>query len=236
MANFSLFETFFFITLAITFILILLLVYHFKQRISSIEARGDKMIAALQDITDEINNMKRPPQTLAPYPVNLGNDFLPATMTHDLNEYEELDELDDLEEIQLKKEIEEEDDGDADDEEEDEDEEDEEDDEDDEEEEEEDEEDEEEDEDEDEDDEDDEDADEDEDEGVTKVIKVDNLNNDPVEEESSKDLEKKEEQMEIYRKMTLTELRQHVITKGLTTNASKMKKGDLLALLENHEE
>ena len=230
MANFSLFETFFFITLAITFILILLLVYHFKQRISSIEARGDKMIAALQDITDEINNMKRPPQTLAPYPVNLGNDFLPATMTHDLNEYEDLDELDDLEEIQLKKEIEEEDDGDADDEEEDEDEEDEED-------EEEEEEEEEEDEDEDEDDEDaDEDEDEDEDEGVTKVIKVDNLNNDPVEEESSKDLEKKEEQMEIYRKMTLTELRQHVITKGLTTNASKMKKGDLLALLENHEE
>ena len=87
MANFSLFETFFFITLAITFILILLLVYHFKQRISSIEARGDKMIAALQDITDEINNMKRPLQTLAPYPVNLGNDFLPGTMTHDLNEY-----------------------------------------------------------------------------------------------------------------------------------------------------
>ena len=217
MANVSLFEIFFFITLAITFILILLLVYHFKQRISSIEARGDKMIAALQDITDEINNMKRPLQTLAPYPVNLGNDFLPGTMTHDLNEYDEIDEVDDLEEIQLKKEIEE--DEDEEDEEEDEEEDDEDDEEDDEEE-----------------DEDDEEEHEDEDEVVTKVIKVENLNEDSIEEESDKDLEKKEEQMEIYRKMTLTDLRQHVITKGLTTNASKMKKGDLLALLENEEE
>ena len=60
MANFSLFETFFFITLAITFILILLLVYHFKQRITYMEERCDKMFDIIQTMSQELNRQRIP--------------------------------------------------------------------------------------------------------------------------------------------------------------------------------
>ena len=55
MANFSLFETFFFLTLAITFILILLLVYHFKDRLSKLEQKSDSMFNIIYDISDEMS-------------------------------------------------------------------------------------------------------------------------------------------------------------------------------------
>ena len=54
MANFSLFETFFFLTLAITFILILLLVYHFKDRLSKLEQKSDSMFNIIYNISDEM--------------------------------------------------------------------------------------------------------------------------------------------------------------------------------------
>jgi ribosomal protein S18 acetylase RimI-like enzyme len=43
MGIFNYIDTFFFISLGITFILILLLVYHFKQRLSTIEQKSDTM-------------------------------------------------------------------------------------------------------------------------------------------------------------------------------------------------
>jgi hypothetical protein len=62
MANFSLFETFFFITLAITFILILLLVYHFKDRLSKLEQKSESMFEIIQNLSgtfsEEISRLK----------------------------------------------------------------------------------------------------------------------------------------------------------------------------------
>ena len=62
MANFSLFETFFFLTLAITFILILLLVYHFKDRLSKLEQKSDSMFEIIQNLhgtfSEELANLK----------------------------------------------------------------------------------------------------------------------------------------------------------------------------------
>ena len=47
-------------------------------------------------------------------------------------------------------------------------------------------------------------------------------------------LEKKTVQVVDYKKMTVKELREHVVDKGLISNAQKMKKNDILELLENN--
>ena len=59
MGVFSFIETFFFISLGITFVLILLLVYHFKQRVTSIEQKGNTMFEIINNIVKEIGLIKR---------------------------------------------------------------------------------------------------------------------------------------------------------------------------------
>ena len=59
MGFFNFLETFFFISLAITFILILLLVYHFKQRLTSLEEKGDTMFEIINNIVKEISSLKQ---------------------------------------------------------------------------------------------------------------------------------------------------------------------------------
>ena len=51
-------ETFFILSLGITFILILLLVYHFKQRIVSIEQKNETMFEIVNNIVSEINILR----------------------------------------------------------------------------------------------------------------------------------------------------------------------------------
>lgn len=51
-------ETFFFISLGITFILILLLVYHFKQRLSTLEQKSDTMFDIINNIVKEMMVIK----------------------------------------------------------------------------------------------------------------------------------------------------------------------------------
>jgi hypothetical protein len=51
-------ETFFFISLGITFVLILLLVYHFKQRLSAIEQKSDTMFDIINNVVQEISTIK----------------------------------------------------------------------------------------------------------------------------------------------------------------------------------
>ena len=58
MGFFSFIENFFFISLGIVFILILLLVYHFKQRMSSVERKGDTMYEIMTNMLKEIRFMK----------------------------------------------------------------------------------------------------------------------------------------------------------------------------------
>jgi len=58
MASFQFIDTFFFISLGITFALLLLLVYHFKQRISSIEQKTDTLFEIIQNLTKELGITK----------------------------------------------------------------------------------------------------------------------------------------------------------------------------------
>lgn len=51
-------ENFFYISLAITFILILLLVYHFKQRLVSLENKSDTMFEIINNIVKELSLLK----------------------------------------------------------------------------------------------------------------------------------------------------------------------------------
>jgi hypothetical protein len=58
MGIFNYIDTFFFISLGITFVLILLLVFHFKQRITSLEQKHDTMFEIVTNIVKQIRNMQ----------------------------------------------------------------------------------------------------------------------------------------------------------------------------------
>ncbi len=55
---FGMLENFFYISLGITFALILLLVYHFKQRLSAEEKKSDTMYEILTNVVQELNSIK----------------------------------------------------------------------------------------------------------------------------------------------------------------------------------
>lgn len=55
MGIFSIIETFIFFSLAISFILILLLVYHFKDRMTKLEQKTDTMVGIINDIAKELS-------------------------------------------------------------------------------------------------------------------------------------------------------------------------------------
>lgn len=58
MGFFGFIETFFFISLAITFILIMLLVHHFKQRLNDVETKTDNMVEIMNNLLKEMKVMK----------------------------------------------------------------------------------------------------------------------------------------------------------------------------------
>lgn len=58
MSVFNFIETFFFISLGITFVLISLLVYHFRQRIVLLEQKNDTMFEIINNIVSEITNIR----------------------------------------------------------------------------------------------------------------------------------------------------------------------------------
>ena len=59
MGFFNFIETFFFISLGITFVLILLLVYHFKNRICTLEQKGNTMFEIVNGVVKELTNIKK---------------------------------------------------------------------------------------------------------------------------------------------------------------------------------
>ena len=75
---FSFMETSFVISLGITFVLLLLLIYHFKQRLTVSESKQDTMFEIINNLAQELNNMKmnlslmNRPST--PYPHNVSNE------------------------------------------------------------------------------------------------------------------------------------------------------------------
>jgi hypothetical protein len=86
MAFFNFIETFFFISLGITFILVLLLVYHFKQRMTGLEQKCDTMFEIINDMVKEMN-MLRVQITMQPQVHNLFhpmNNYVPQFNVNDI--------------------------------------------------------------------------------------------------------------------------------------------------------
>ena len=98
-------ETSFFFTLGISFLLILLLVYHFKQRLVLTEQKQDTMFEIINNLVQEITQVKRTiammhrPST--PYPTNERRQDLPATplSSHDEEDSEDEDVYEEEEDL-----------------------------------------------------------------------------------------------------------------------------------------
>jgi hypothetical protein len=256
MGFFNFIETFFFLSLGITFVLILLLVYHFKQRLTTLETKCDTVSEIISNLVKELTSIKQMQMNQFNM-MNMGmvasreiNSFIPTFHNSEVNgkikvadeDFEEEDEEDEEEEDD-----EDEDEGN----------------------------------DEDEDDEEDEDEgnEVEDNQSTIKVINVEisdtieseiieteidpetvdidestlpELNSvELVEEEETLHVEKLEGVVEtttlvesevidnakdIYNKMSIQELRQLVITKGLSSDPSKKRKPELLKLLETLKE
>tara|TARA_X000000950_G_scaffold100480_2_gene127032 strand:+ start:20707 stop:21420 length:714 start_codon:yes stop_codon:yes gene_type:complete len=229
MAAFSIFESFFFLMLATTFVLILLLVYHFKNRITSMEEKNDKLFSIIRSLAEELNSLKDNPYPLNMHPLNVTTNFDSKTNEHsdkfiDLNDIDhsnlvnniDLDDFDDEDDDEINTEdLEEEFDDeiemirqDPD-----------------------------------------EDGDDEEDEDEDEDSQFDNEENDKItipkeikkivveESEIVDELVEvaKEEEKKEYKNLNLSELKQLVISKGLATNTSKMRKNDLISLLEEND-
>lgn len=61
MEFFNFVETFFFVSLAITFVLIMMLVYHFKERLTIVEKKTNTMFDIITNIVNELNGMRNHP-------------------------------------------------------------------------------------------------------------------------------------------------------------------------------
>jgi len=58
MAFFNFIETFFFVSLGITLVLILLLVYHFKQRLTTLEQNGETLFEIVNNLSRDVSQLK----------------------------------------------------------------------------------------------------------------------------------------------------------------------------------
>ena len=242
-------ESLFLILFSVTFLFILLLVYHFKNKITALEKKNETMFDILNNVVSELTNIKRSlPQVVeSQFQPRTGEDALPGGayefeevntsvvgVNGDVDEYETVEEDSDGEE------------DDSDDEEDDSD-------------------DEEDDSDDEEDDSDGEETDQEESPSVKKIsvqldeqIDSDEINAEEIivdesdfteeVEPSLEDLKeetitvekvedtKPEVNMEEYKKMHVQNLKKLVTSKGLTEDASKMKKTELLALLKSEDQ
>ena len=248
-------ESLFLILFSVTFLFILLLVYHFKNKITALEKKNETMFDILNNVVSELTNIKRslPPVVESQFQPRTGVDTLPGGayefeevnnsvvgVNGDDEEYETVEEDSDGEEEDSDGEEEDSDDEeeDSDDEEQDSD---------------------------DEEDSDEEETDQEESPSVKKIsvqldeqIDSDEINaeeivvdeNEFIEEiepnledlkEETITVEKVEEiktevNMEEYKKMHVQNLKKLVTSKGLTEDASKMKKTELLALLKTENQ
>lgn len=195
MTSFSIFESFLFLSLATTFVLILLLFYHFKGRLFSIEKKCDTLFEISQNLAAQIQNNSISSSKLVD--IHTDNDIVNVKKFEQINnlmnenieeieidedEYESEEECNDSEE-----EVEEES-------------------------------------------EDDEENSYDGDDSNTEsekgtFIETPNIEKIDIPTVVSYD---------VYKKMPVAELRQLVITKGLSTQPAKLKKGELLDLLNNN--
>lgn len=196
-------ETSFFFTLGISFLLILLLVYHFKQRLVLTEQKQDTMFEIINNLVQEVTQVKRTiammhrPST--PYPTNERRQELPVTplSSHDEEDSEDEDVSEEEEEDLYSS-----------------------------------------------DDSDDESiasderivvSDENEDDlhDDTLVVPINRENNEEV--LSSQDTEMKTEVKPNFSKMTLATLKEYITTKGWVEDATKLKKAQILSIIQERE-
>jgi len=220
MGVFNFMETSFIISLGITFVLILLLIYHFKQRLTASETKQDTMFEIINNLAQELNNVKGHVGQLTmmtrpstPYPFNSANNNI-------IFSHEKVGQNDEPDEESME-------DGDED-----------------------------EDEDEDEDDEriivsddDDEDddisveelSDDEEEDSQNDSIEVEDVEIQNVEKEETEEIElteptEKEEKEQVnFSKMNLGSLKAYIVEKGLVKDASKMKKAQILSLIQEQQ-
>ena len=210
-------DTFFFISLGIAFVLILLLVYHFKQRLSATESKCDTMFEIINGLVSEINGIKgalvaRPPpmesiQSLGIPPghmfSNMSGGEQPPVVHHGENSLTGIEEMDSDDEV-------EEEDSDDDEIEE-------------------------------------ESVDDDSQRVLgsidtdEKIVVSDNEEDDldsnivEVAINNMQPVEEKKEEEEDFTKMTLPRLKAYITEKGLVEDAKKMKKAEILDLLKKQE-
>ena len=91
MSAFGMIESFFFLSLGIVFILIVLLVYHFKQRITTVEHKSDTMFDIVQNLAKELTSLKS--RLVAPTQVGVAQRSISEiVMEQDESDEEESDE------------------------------------------------------------------------------------------------------------------------------------------------
>ena len=83
MTSFKFIETFLFLSLGITFALIVTLVYHFKKRMENMETKCDTMFEIVQKLANELNSIQN--NSTNTYPIS-------ETNAHDINAYDNLSE------------------------------------------------------------------------------------------------------------------------------------------------
>jgi len=88
MEFFSFVETFFFISLAITFVLIMMLVSHFKERITILEKKTNTVLDIINNIVQEINSLRMNSVQMIP-PSNIPISNIPIS-----NIFSKLSEID----------------------------------------------------------------------------------------------------------------------------------------------
>ena len=204
-------DTFFFLSLGIAFVLILLLVYHFKQRLTTTENKCDTMFEIINGLASEVNNMKgaliarMPPHAPVQMPLppgrmfsNMSNENIKQENVQDLQNDDEVNEEDSDDEEEEDSDDEEEEDSD---------------------------------------DEEEEDSDDEEEEeredmdvvGTKMIIQEDNEEEKILVSDNEEVVEEKPD----YDKMNLVNLKKYVIEKGLIENPKKMKKSEIIEALTN---
>jgi hypothetical protein len=86
MGFFNILETFFFISLAITFVLIMMLVYHFKGRICILEQKCDTMFEIMNNIVKELRTIKMSSTCVNPAMIVPNNETIMFQQRHNLGE------------------------------------------------------------------------------------------------------------------------------------------------------
>lgn len=210
MGVFNFMETSFIISLGITFVLILLLIYHFKQRLTLTESKQETMFEIINNLAQELNNIKGHVSMISrpstPYPFNNLNTDIQFSHEHvqqndepdeESEESEESDDNEDDERIIVS----------------------------------------------DDDDEDDDDEDDDisveeltDDENENKLVKVEDVNENTEPHENIHDIIHQTEMINNdpnFSKMNLGSLKEYIVQKGLVKDASKMKKAQILTLIQD---